>query len=58
MKIREVDATGVCMGCRDRDVELTVVVFETHDKAKLLCDTCLEWTREVLALVDVKEAEA
>jgi len=58
MKVRPEQSIGVCEGCGDEKALLNVVTFKMADTVKLLCNNCLEWAREVLALVGVKEAEA
>ena len=58
MKVREDIGYGTCEACEEKDLDLNVVTFDRAGKTVLICGACLEWAREVLALVDVKEAEA
>lgn len=58
MKVRETAGHGTCEACGKADVPIWPVIFERANTVKLICGTCKEWTREVLELVDVKEAEA
>lgn len=58
MKVREQIGHGDCEGCSKDNVDLNVVTFEGPEKTYLLCKDCLNWTRELLDILDVKEAEA
>lgn len=58
MRVRELAGQGTCEACGQVSVPIRVVFFERCDVFKLLCDGCLEYTRELLEILDVKEAEA
>lgn len=58
MKVIEEVGLGTCDACEEAGVVIHLVTFEATDKSVLLCRNCLDWTRDVLRFVDVKEAGA
>ena len=58
MKISTTKAQGPCDACGRTMKDLYIVVFEEGEAPKLLCEFCLDWTRKLLEIVNVKEAEA
>ena len=58
MNIRNTKTKGTCEACHRTTPEINIVTWERAGETYLLCEPCLKWAREVLELVDVKEAEA
>ena len=58
MRVRETVGHGTCEACEEKDVDVQVVTFDRAEEVYLLCGSCLEWTRTLLGLLDVKESEA
>jgi len=57
MKVWGPKGMATCDACDENTPEIHVVLFEKTQQVRLLCPACLEWTRELLAMIDVKESE-
>lgn len=58
MRVEETPHYGRCQACERPKGGLNIVTFENKGVIKTLCDACVEWTKKLLYIVDVKESEA